>query len=292
MEQRFVPATHRWALWWGGPLMTVLYLIGWVVVGHMIPVPSSDYTAAELSGWLVDHKPNMVWGCMLMIAATGLWGSWAAAITVWTYRTEANFPVLTFTQLICVAAGVTFFVFDTLLWGVATYRAGEVDPEITQQLWDLGWFGFLFTITVYITWALAWGMGILLNPAEYQVFPRWAAWITFGSVMCWSPGLLIIFFKGGPFSYSGQLAMWLPITEFFVWLAFIDILARKAVSRQVLLSRIEGIEQGRDHGVFPINFEDLEADRSAALRPFPPLSELRLQLEAAERIHSIERTYQ
>jgi hypothetical protein len=251
MERRFTPSTHRWALWVGGPLMTVLYVVGWLGFARMLPTPSPSLTPQELSDWLVDHRSGMLVGCMLMVAGCGLWGSWVAAISVWTFRTESRYPVLTFTQLISVAAGTTFFIFDTLFWGVAAFRAGEIDPEITQTLWDIGWFGFLFTITVYIVWAVAWSLGVLLNPPEHQVFPRWAAYITFGSVMCWSPGLLIIFFKEGPFSYSGQLAMWLPISEFFIWLAIIDVLARKAIKRQIVLSQLEALELGSDHGVYP-----------------------------------------
>jgi hypothetical protein len=92
---------------------------------------------------------------------------------------------------------------------------------------------------------------VLLNPPEHQIFPRWAAYVTFGSVMCWTPGLLVIFFKDGPFSYAGTLAMWLPITEFFVWLIIIDVCARKAMKRQVELSRLEGIERGEAYGLYP-----------------------------------------
>jgi hypothetical protein len=242
---------HRLALTVGGPVMTVLYVVGWLVCAKMIPTPSPSLSAEQLTRYLVEHKPGIVFGCLLMIAATGLWGAWVASIAVWTFRTESRFPVLTFTQLICVAAGEVFFMFDTLFWSVAVFRAGETDPHVTQQMWDVGWFGFMFTMTVYIVWAVAWCLGVLLNPPEHQIFPRWAAYVTFGSVMCWTPGLLVIFFKDGPFSYAGTLAMWLPITEFFVWLIIIDVCARKAMKRQVELSRLEGIERGAAYGLYP-----------------------------------------
>jgi hypothetical protein len=251
MDQRFVPSMHRAALWVGGPLMTVLYLVGWLGFARMLPTPSPSWKAEQLSQWLVDHGTGFLVGCVLMIVACGLWGSWVAALTVWTFRTEARFPVLTFAQLICVAAGVTFFIFDTLFWSVAAFRAGEVDPQITQQLWDVGWFGFLFTISVYIVWAVAWALGVLINPPEYQVFPRWAGYVTFASAMCWTGGLLIIFFKDGPFSYAGVPGMWLPIAEFFVWLVMIDVLARKAIKRQERLSLREGVERGEEYGLYP-----------------------------------------
>lgn len=264
MDQRFTPSVHRAALWVGGPVMTLLYIVGWLVCAQMVPTPSPHWSSEELSQWIVDHKPGITFGCLLMIAGTGLWGSWVAAITVWTFRTESRFPVLTFTQLICVGAGLVFFIFDTLFWSVAVFRAGSTSPDVTQQMWDIGWFGFLFTITVYIVWAVAWSLGVLLNPPEYQMFPRWTAYVTLGSVTCWSPGLLVIFFKQGPFSYAGALGMWLPITEFFVWLVIIDVYARKAVKRQEEMSRLEGIERGPEYGLYPPARQDRPIVRDVA----------------------------
>jgi hypothetical protein len=261
MEQRFTPSVHRLALLVGGPVMTLLYVVGWLVFAQMLPTPSPHWDAERLDAWLADHKTGMMLGCLFMIAGCGLWGTWVAAISVWTFRTESRFPVLTFTQLICVAAGLTFFIFDTLFWAVATFRAGETDPAVTQQMWDVGWFGFLFTITVYIAWAIAWALGVLLNPPEHQVFPRWTAYVTFGSVMCWSPGLVIIFFKEGPFSYAGVCGMWLPITEFFVWLLIIDVYARKAIKRQEEVTRLEGMERGPAFGLYPPERQSSPEDR-------------------------------
>ena len=131
MDLRFVPSVHRMALMVGGPVMTVLYVLGWLVFARMFPTPSPGWPAEKLARYLVDHGTGMVFGCLVMIAATGLWGAWVAALTVWTFRTESRFPVLTFSQLICVGAGQVFFIFDTLFWSIAVFRAGTVNPEIT-----------------------------------------------------------------------------------------------------------------------------------------------------------------
>ncbi|HEY1966394.1 MAG TPA: hypothetical protein VGH89_00495, partial [Pseudonocardia sp.] len=65
--------------------MTVLYVVGWLVCAKMIPTPSPSLSAEQLTRYLVDHKPGIVFGCLLMIAATGLWGAWVASIAVWTF---------------------------------------------------------------------------------------------------------------------------------------------------------------------------------------------------------------
>jgi hypothetical protein len=231
--------------------MTVLYVVGWVGFARMVPTPSPNWSAERLAQWLAANHTGMLVGCLLMITGCGLWGTWVAAISVWTFRTESRFPVLTFAQLVCVGAGTTFFIFDTLFWTVATYRAGATDPRITQTLWDIGWLGFLITIPVYIAWAMAWSLGVLLNPPEHQIFPRWSAYVTLGSVVLWTPSLLTMLFKEGPFSYSGVAGMWLPITEFFVWLVIVDLNARIGIRRQEELARREGVEQGALYGLYP-----------------------------------------
>jgi hypothetical protein len=272
MEKRFTPNTHRLCLWVGGPVMSVIYIIGWVAFARMVPAPAPNWSAEQLTAWLVDHQTAFLVGCAVMIGAAGLWGMWCAALSVWTYKTESRFPVLYSAQLISVSAGLTIFILDELLWTVAAFRAGQRSPEITQGIWDIGWFGFLFSITVYIAWAASLAIGILWNPPEHQMFPRWAGYMTLASALCWSAGLLIAFFKGGQLAYNGGLAMWLPLGEFFVWLAIMTYLGLKAISRQEELSRQEALEKGDDYGVYnPGSEETLEVlEESSPALPEPP----------------------
>lgn len=260
MEKRFTPKTHRLCLWMGGPFMSVLYILGWVVFARLVPAPAPNWPAERLTDWLVGHQIQFLIGCAIMIGAAGLWGMWCAALSVWTFKTESRFPVLFAAQIISVAAGLTIFILDELFWTVAAFRAGQRSPEITQAIWDIGWFGFLFSITVYIAWAVSLALGILWNPPEHQLFPRWAGFMTIGSALCWSAGLLIAFFKQGQFAYNGGLAMWLPLGEFFVWLAVMTVLGLRAISQQEELSRREAMEKGPHYGVYePGEHETVES---------------------------------
>ena len=255
MEKRFTPRTHRLCLWAGGPVMSVLYIFGWLFA-RLVPVPAPYWPAQRLTDWLVGHQIHFLIGCAIMIGAAGLWGMWCAALSVWTYKTESRFPVLFAAQIISVAAGLTIFIFDELFWTVAAFRAGQRSPEITQAIWDIGWFGFLFSITVYIAWAVSLALGMLWNPPEHQLFPRWAGFLTIGSALCWSAGLLIAFFKQGQFAYNGSLAMWLPLGEFFIWLAIMTFLALRAISRQEEISRGEAMQRGAEYGVYEPDEQD------------------------------------
>jgi hypothetical protein len=256
VEKKFTPNTHRFCLWTGGPVMSVVYIIGWVSFARMVPAPAPHWSAEHLTAWIVDHQTQFVIGCAIMIGAAGLWGLWCASLSVWTYKTESRFPVLYTAQVISVAAGLTIFILDELFWTVAAFRAGQRSPEITQAIWDIGWFGFLFSITVYIAWAVSLALGILWNPPEHQLFPRWAGYMTIGSALCWSAGLLIAFFKDGQLAYNGGAAMWWPLGEFFVWLAIMTFLGLRAISRQEEISRREAVEKGDAYGVYSPGSED------------------------------------
>jgi len=270
VEQRISPRAHRMALWVGGPVMSVVYMFGWLAYARLMPVPSPSWSAERLSEWLVDRQPEFQIGCLIMIAAAGTWGLWCAAMSVWTYRTEQRFPVLFAGQVISVGCGLTIFVLDELFWTVASFRAGETDPAVTQAIWDIGWFGFLFSITAYISWAVCFALGILWNPPEHQMFPRWAGYMTLASCLCWSLGLMIVFFKSGPFSYNGTLAMWLPLAEFFVWLIFMTYLGLKAISKQEVLCRQEAEQYGAGYGVYYPGDDERALDEEDRLRAAIP----------------------
>lgn len=63
--------------------------------------------------------------------------------------------------------------------------------------------------------------------------------------------------------------MWLPISEFFVWLVIIDVSARLAIRRQVELSRREGLELGDAYGVYPPRDPDPSLDPDLSLDQTP-----------------------
>jgi hypothetical protein len=238
MEQRLTPKTHRFCLWMG-VVMTVVYLIGFIPLAHYWPVPTPDWDSQRLADWLVANRGEFQIGCALMIAGAGLFAPWGSALAIWTRHTEARFPVLYTAQIVALAAGFTIFVVIQLFWAIASFRAGQVDPDITQTMFDVGWFMFLFDIPAFIAWSCALALGILWNPPEHQRYPRWSGYFTLAVTLCWAAGLLVVFFHSGAFSYNGLLAMWLPLGAFFVWLAVMTYLGFRAIAQQEAACRAE-----------------------------------------------------
>lgn len=65
---------------------------------------------------------------------------------------------------------------------------------------------------------------IFLAEEGKEPFPRWAAYVNLWAVLLFAPGQMVMFFKDGPFSWHGVVAMWIPFVAFFVWIAAMSFL--------------------------------------------------------------------
>ncbi|MFJ8745992.1 hypothetical protein ACIRL2_42385 [Embleya sp. NPDC127516] len=245
MEQRFMPKAHRLCLWMG-PVMIATYLIGFVPLADFFPPPNPNWTSAHLTAWIVEHRLGVQLACVLMMLGAALIAPWAAALAIWTRKTESRFPVLYATQLIALGCGVCILMLVNIFWAAAAYRAGETSPEVTQALWDTGWFLFLFSIPPFIVWFVSLALGVLWNPPEHQLYPRWAAYMTLALCLSWITDLAIVFFKTGQWTYTGFAGLWLIFGSFSVWVHVMTYLGLKAVSRQEQMCRQE-IAASTDH---------------------------------------------
>lgn len=220
-ETRFTPRTHQFCAG-AGIALAVVYLLGFIVFARFYPPPGPDMPPEELVAWLLRYDDSLRFGYILMICGGAIFGFWGASIAVWTRKSEASLPVMYVSQVVALGAAVAIFVAVPVFWAEASFRAGQVAPETTQMLWDLGWFMFLFAVPPFITWAVSLALSILWNPADQQVYPRWLGWVTLGETVCWTPALLVVYFYDGPFAYNGAVALYLPFTLFFGWVLVVS----------------------------------------------------------------------
>ncbi|HEX9833506.1 MAG TPA: hypothetical protein VGA66_10560, partial [Mycobacterium sp.] len=119
------PAAHRLCLWMG-PVLTLIYLFGFLFLAKFMPIPTPDWPAERLVEWLGDHRNAYQAGCLLMLVAGGLLAPWGASLSMWTRKTESRFPVIFVTQITSLAASTALFVIIPIFWALAAYRVGEV----------------------------------------------------------------------------------------------------------------------------------------------------------------------
>ncbi len=256
MDQRFTTLGHRVCLM-AGPVLVVLYAVGFLWLCRFAPIPNPAWPAERLAAWIADHKHSYELGCLLMLIAAGLLGPWGASHAVFTRKTEVRFPVLYITQIVSLAASVAIFILISIFWATAAFRVGQISPEITQTMFDLGWITFLWAGPAFYLWALSLALGILWNPPEHQLFPRWSGWFTVVAVLSWSPGLIFVFWGSGPAAYNGPLPTWIALVTYGVWMVTMSVVGWRAISRQEALCREE---TGKGLGLFSPIDSDFQAD--------------------------------
>jgi hypothetical protein len=231
LDPRLNPKVQR-ALVWTGPLVVVLLCAGLIPIAGFFPIPSPLRTSEQIAAMYVDHQLSIRIGCAVMMIGGALWASWCGVIAMFMRRMESGYPSLTYTALCCIGYGVWIFEAFPLVWAVAAFRADAVSPEITRMLNDVGWFFFVFTWPPFALLCFCLAAAILHDRNTPVIFPRWVAYLNVFSGLALTPGILIAFFKNGPFAYNGILSVYIPLAIFFIWIVIMTKLLFGAIDAE------------------------------------------------------------
>lgn len=229
-DRRAMSVSSQRLIAWTGPGMIVLYIIGAVWLSRYFPPAVHPADSPEkVAQWYVDNQLRVQVGLVVQMLAYSLMCVWGASVAAQTRRKEGLFPVLTYVQLVSMAAGTAQIVVNVGLWMTATFRAGTINPEITQALNDAGFVILLGTWGPFTIWAIALGLNILLDKSDTPAFPRWLGYTSIWSGICFIPGGTVIFFKGGPFGWTGVICLWVPFVVFGTWILLFFIQTLKNI---------------------------------------------------------------
>lgn len=221
---------------WSGPFFVAVFFIGLVPFMGFVPPPSPLDDAGSITAMYEDRLTEIRIGIVICSLCVALMATWGAAIAARTRRTEPEFPVFTYTQVACIGVGTMVAVFCFLIWAVAAFRPGDIDPDITLMLNDLGWFLFLFDVAPFMVWMLVVGLAVLMNRSSYRLLPRWVGYFSIWCAVGEAPAVLILFFKDGPFAFNGLFGFWLPLVAFFAWVMVLSVVTAREIGRDALLS--------------------------------------------------------
>ena len=213
--------------------LTMLFALGWVVCARFLPAPSPLESAVEITARYVNNLSGIRIGITLMMLSFACWAPWGAMIAAWTRKTETGRPVLAYTQVVCLTLSEMVALLCAFFWGMASFRPGEISPEITMTLNDMGWLMFLIPWPPYSAWCIAVGIAILRDRSVNPVFPRWVAGLSFLTAFLFVPAFAPLFFKSGGFAYNGLLGMYLPLLIFFVWVEGVTYAMAKSLKREL-----------------------------------------------------------
>lgn len=220
--------THRLSVW-SGVVFMVLFSVGWVALARFLPPPSPNLGGTEIADFYRNNLFMIRLGLVLAQASLVFYLFWVVAIASQLKRIEGNSAIMADAQLLGGVGGCVAILIACLIWGTVSFRP-ERPPELTLLLNDLGWIIFTTTFAPFMTqdFAIAWA--IFSDKSATPIYPRWLGYFNIWTPLLFIPAGLILFFKTGPFAWTGILAFWIPLVIFFIWVIVMTIMTLKAVN--------------------------------------------------------------
>lgn len=226
---RFSPGLMR-LLIWSGAFLVACWIVA-LVGGGFIPPDSPASTPQAVTDFYEDNETRLRAATVVLMITGSFWATWGAVVAVLVRQMERGWPLLTFTTVALVGGGYVFFECVALFWGVAAFRPGEIDPQTTMTLHDLGWFAMLFDWPPFALFNVVIAIAIFRDHNVPTVFPRWVAYFCLYCAFIFIPAGAIIFFKTGAFAYNGLLALYVPLAVFFFWMCGMTVAMLQATRR-------------------------------------------------------------
>lgn len=231
---------------WCGPLGILFWLVGFWLVGGLIPPPSPNAGAQEIQSFYQHNTDGIRAGLLLTMVGASLTAPWVASISTQLKRVEGRNSPLTYLQLGTGMLGILLFIFPVMSMQAAAFRPDR-DPQLILLLNDLGWIPFVGAWSLAFLQNLAIGLAALQD-REQKVLPRWFGYYNLWSIVLFIPGSLLYFVKTGPFAWDGALSWWLVVVDFILWFAVTFLVMRRAVKTQGPESRPAGEAAPAEHG--------------------------------------------
>lgn len=216
---------------WSGPMLALLFLIGFVILGGYVPPPGPSLTAPEIAEVYTQGATRIRIGMFVCVIAMTLIAPWGIGLALRT-QSRHNNPALFITQISMAIISSTVSILSCVVWSLAAFRPAETPPEITRAINDGAWFFFLLTWPSFSIWMATLALSILDDPQGQPAFPRWTAYLSFWTALLLAPAGLIPFFKEGPFAWNGLFAFYLVVAAFFVWVVTMTTYALRSLGKE------------------------------------------------------------
>lgn len=206
--------------------------LGVFIMPGWLPPPSPGLDAAGVSQIFVPTNLAMRIGVAMVALTCPLSMGLPAAITTQLRRIEGEHHVLADLQLACAVVGVIGIEIPSFLWLAISYREG-ISPVVQMTLNDMAWFIIIGAAGSAVLENICIGLCILGDDTGRNIYPRWLGYWNLWLAITLLPGVLLPFFKSGPFAWNGIMGFWVVVIGFFIWLLLNYVYTVKAIKRQV-----------------------------------------------------------
>lgn len=202
---------------------------GAFVVTGWLPPPSPHASRSEVLETF-RHMFRVRAGAAMFFFGAALFVAPCVAITAQMRRIEGTNHVLADVQMLSAAIGVLAIQIPGALWLAISYRH-DVSASVVVTLNDVSWFLLLGAVGTAVVQNLS--IAVCILGSDGQIYPRWVGYTNLWLAVGLMPGVLIPFFKHGPFAWNGLLGFWVVAVAFFVWVFLMWIFTAKAINADV-----------------------------------------------------------
>lgn len=218
---------------WSGYAFFPVYLIGFILFAGFIPTLPANWEAAQLAAFFEQNQRGILIGHSICVIASACLIPWSVAIFGQMSRIETGFRAFGYVQLTAGAMGAAFFMIPSFMWAAMAFRNGH-SPDTLLILDDFAWVAWIISWPAFAVQVIAIGLCVLMGKAEQQIIPRWAAYVSFWFAVSLLPASLTVFFKTGPFSWNGLIAVYIPLGLYVVWFHSMLFVLLKSIKGQAL----------------------------------------------------------
>jgi hypothetical protein len=220
---------------WCGPAFVVLLFGGWGLMGNFIPlIPPSD-TPAQVAAAYGENPVVQRIGLILGMVGIFLTIPFFLTISMQMRRMERRLPLLSVLQFASGIIVTVVLIIPMLLFIGGAFRP-ERAPELTELVNDLSYVMLILPWPPIIGQLGAIAVAVLtdrnMNTPAGPIFPRWVAYYQVWVGVLLLPASLIIFFKTGPFAWTGIVGFWIPAAVFGTWYLIMTKLLLAAIRRE------------------------------------------------------------
>ena len=196
--------------------MFAAMLFGWKI----FPPPSPSLPVEVWAAGFSEHPTRVFLGAMSMMLGASLFMVFFGGLFACLKRIEGQNSPLTYGMIMIVPFGF-FPMFVMVVFLVEAAFRPNVSPEIIGMLADISIFMLVIPGLVGLVQYGITGLVILMDKRENPIMPRWVGYVSIWVGVLSLPGVVIPFFKSGPFAWNGIFTFWLPAILFGVMLTII-----------------------------------------------------------------------
>jgi hypothetical protein len=199
---------------WLGPLGTMLFFAGWIVLSHNYPPPDPAFSADQLvANYYVKYRPGIMLGMSLAACFGMFYLPWTCLLSVIMMQREKT-PLLSLMQLTGGLLTAWILVMCPCIWVYCAEAAGSVSADVIKSLHFIAWYIFNMTWMITTIQCMAIGLFALMDHQQPVIFPRWLGWLAIAIGLSFAPLTFMPYFKSGALAINGWWAFYGVVTGF------------------------------------------------------------------------------